>query len=169
MWQIAVALLLTQTVTIDGKVTPDRIPEYVVWRHTFHLLKMASVDRLPDALAMLTTWEKDFVLRESAKIEQHLLDCNTRKLQAREPLQKLEAEGKNPFAIMTHAQIKVVDEAMWAIELQCRWDILTTRDRVLVRLTPEAQTALRSFVDQRKEGISFTVPENGLARFRQPQ
>jgi hypothetical protein len=64
---------------------------------------------------------------------------------------------------------KRVDPDVWAIELECRRESLISRDKLLQMLSKQAAIQIRKFVDEVKLGSSFTVPKNGLDRFRQPE
>ena len=63
----------------------------------------------------------------------------------------------------------VLDARAREVTLDCRRQTLDVRDRVLDRLNPEAQAALRAFVESTKAGTSLTLTKKQLARFLEPE
>jgi hypothetical protein len=63
----------------------------------------------------------------------------------------------------------VINAKQQEIQLDCRWETLHARDRLLERLRPEGQTALIAFVEDTKGGARVTIPKRELAHYLQPQ
>jgi hypothetical protein len=154
-------------IEIDGKKNPERVPEYRVWAATFRTFA-GGVRMLPDRVREhVSTAEETMIFAEADHLQKVQADCVKRLVDAREPLAALERTGAGSKSRIAVA--KEVDTVMWEIELGCRWETLHARDRVLERLNPNGRAALLAFVESRKAGLSFTVPKNGMDRFRQPQ
>jgi hypothetical protein len=71
--------------------------------------------------------------------------------------------------LKTGEPIKAVDAKMHAITVECRWQTLHARDRILAGLNPEARVALIKYVDEAKQGMTAMVPKAGLVRYLEPQ
>jgi hypothetical protein len=67
------------------------------------------------------------------------------------------------------AKASVINARQAEIQLDCRWQTLQTRDRLLQDLRPEGQAALIAFVESLKAGTQVTVPRRELAHFQKPQ
>jgi hypothetical protein len=66
-------------------------------------------------------------------------------------------------------EARFINERTQEINLDCRWQTLRLRDRVLAGLGPLGQTALSQYVESTKAGMRVFVPRNELAFYRQPQ
>ncbi len=66
-------------------------------------------------------------------------------------------------------EARLINERTQAINLDCRWQTLRLRDRVLADLSPVGQAALTRYVEFTKAGIRVYVPKNELSFYRQPQ
>ena len=157
-----------ETIDIDGRKNPELVPEWVVWRRALQILRTLKRDELPNQIIKPATDADVTLIRgeaeRSALTEQ---TCNGRLLKAREPLQQLEQSGAPKDKRLATAG-KIATE-MWDIELECRWETIKARDRLLEKLTSDTSIGLRTFVETVKTGISVTISKSGLERFRQPQ
>ena len=55
------------------------------------------------------------------------------------------------------------------MQIECRWQTLHARDRVLERLSPEGRAAFIAYVESTKAGTKVTIAKRDLAHYRQPQ
>ena len=157
----------SEIVTIEGKKNPELVPQYAAWAATFRFLAVVEPEFPPPLNEHLTIAEQAMIRKESERLNAQQIECAKRGVALRTPLTKLETT--NPSKEEWLRLARKIDAQMWEVQLGCRWDVLHARDRVLEQLTPEAQMMLHALVEQRKAGLSFEVPRNGLDRFRQPQ
>ena len=66
-------------------------------------------------------------------------------------------------------KLEELDKEVRELSLECRWETLHARDRVLAGLSPDAQASLTAFVESTKTGTSLSIPKKDLARFREPE
>jgi hypothetical protein len=157
----------TEMVRIEGSKNPEQVPAYRAWALAFDIFAGGS-RLLPTSMVEVTSKnEAAAIFAEADAFKKRRDGCDKRLLAAREPLAQLEAT--KPTRKDWIALARKIDPVMWEIELACRWEILHARDRLVEKLTPETRLALETFVESQKAGTSFTVPKNGLDRFRQPQ
>lgn len=155
-------------VEIDGKKNPELVPDYAAWRHALRIIGTSTPDTLPSTIyRAATAAEKRLLIDEGLKLTHTLeSDCTARLLEAREPIAALERAG---VSWQNLDLAKNVDAAMWKIEQECRSETIKSRDLLRGELTAATVAALASFVEHMRGGMSFTVPKNGMERFRQPQ
>jgi hypothetical protein len=145
---------LSERLEIDGRKNPEMIPQWDAWQAMFEII--AKVSDLPtDVLEHLSKDEAALVLAAARENGQNFLACQQRVLKLMPTLQTEEA-----IHINTRTR---------AINLDCRWQTLRLRDRVLSALAPLGQAALSQYVEATKAGIRVFVPRNELAFYRQPQ
>lgn len=142
-------------VHIDGKKNPELIPEWSAWEDVFSTIAGGSKLLPTSVLTRVSPQEADTIVRESEASVKRTADCNARTLALR-PL-----VGKE--------KRRALDERMKQIRLECRWQNLYARDRVMAALNPEGRTAMNEFVDLIKTGTKITVARSELSFFRQPQ
>ena len=64
---------------------------------------------------------------------------------------------------------KAIEDRRRSIRLECRWQNLYARDRIMTALAPAGITAMNDFVALIRAGTRVTVAKSELAFFRQPQ
>ena len=72
-------------------------------------------------------------------------------------------------ALLTPRNVSAIDARVRQINLECRWETLHARDRVLAALNPDGRAALMAFVESTKVGTSLSIPRKDLARFLEPE
>jgi hypothetical protein len=145
---------LSERIEIDGRKNPDMIPQWDAWQAVFEII--AKVSDLPtDVLQHLSKQEAALVLSAARENSQNFVACQQRVLKLVSTLQTEEA--------------RFINDRTREINLDCRWQTLRLRDRVLAGLGPPGQTALSQYAEETKAGIRVYVPKNELAFYRQPQ
>lgn len=145
---------LSERIEIDGRKNPEMIPQWDAWQAMFEII--AKVSDLPtDVLEHLSKEEAALVLAAAKENGQNFVACQQRVLKLTPTLQTEEA--------------RFINDRTREINLDCRWQTLRLRDRLLAGLGPPGQTALSRYVEETKAGIRVFVPKNELAFYRQPQ
>lgn len=141
-------------VHIDGSKTPELIPEWSVWQAAFRNLLL--VGRLPTAVERhVSKEEAAMVLAAAREHGRNRAECEARALKLK-PLLQTE----------TAAEINRKTEAL---NLECRWQTLHLRDRVLDGLGPDGQAALAGWVDSTKATLQVSVPKRELDFYLKPK
>jgi hypothetical protein len=145
---------LSERLEIDGRKHPELIPQWDAWRSAFGII--AKVSDLPtDVLTHLSKEEAALVLQAARENGQNHLACEQRVLKL--------------LPTLTTEEARFINERTHEINLDCRWQTLRLRDRVLAGLGPLGQTALTQYVESTKAGMRVFVARNELAFYRQPQ
>lgn len=144
----------SEWVHIDGSKNPELIPEWSVWDSAFRIFVTAG--NLPTALLQMLTKEEAAAIKAAA--HQHgkfTADCEARGLKLGSLLGKESARG--------------INEKTRELNLDCRRQTLSLRDRSLEALRPEARVALTQWVDELKKGMRASVPKAEFDFYLQPK
>jgi hypothetical protein len=144
----------SEWVHIDGSKNPELIPQWDVWRIAFHNYVLVA-DLPTKVLRHLSNEEATLVMTAAKEDAKGLLGCQERMMRL-QPLLKTEEAYQ-------------INEKTKEINLDCRWQTLHRRDKLLESLTLEGRTALVNAVESIKAGMSVSVPRSELAFYRQPQ
>jgi hypothetical protein len=145
---------LSERIQIDGSKNPEMIPQWDAWQAAFQI--MEKVGDLPtDLLKQVSREEAASILDAARENAQNLRECEQRALKLVPTLKTEEA--------------RLINERTQALNLDCRWQTLRLRDRVLADLSPVGQVALTRYVEFTKAGIRVYVPKNELSFYRLPQ
>ena len=144
-----------ERIVIDGKKNPELIPQWEAWGFAFRAIN-GGTRQLPSNVHRLASKEERAeVLAEAAANESRERAC-------RERIEKLRPLlGKEPRDVVRAKQHE--------IELDCRWQTLRARDRLLHHLRPEVAAQLIAFVEDTKAGTTITMPKREFAFYRQPE
>jgi hypothetical protein len=142
-------------VQIDGSRHPEMIPEWSAWEDVFSTIAGGSKELPPGIRDRVTAQEAEQILRESEASVKRTGECNARILALR-PLVGKEKQ-------------KAIEDRRRSIRLECRWQNLYARDRIMAALAPAGITAMNDFVALVRAGTRVTVAKSELAFFRQPQ
>ena len=134
----------SEWVHIDGNKNPELIPEWCAWRTAFRRLGDGPTDPksgrrlIPSELQdVLSEEEAQLLLKEGDAEHQRFAECGKQVDKLRERLTK----GEQQEEIR-----KLNDE----IELECRWQTIYARDRVVTALNDASRLALRRWVERLK-------------------
>lgn len=168
LWPVfAVAICLSSTpaaqkpppseemVTIDGSKNPEMIPQWSAWEFAFRVIA-GGPKQLPSSVHHVVSDQEGARVMAAAEADQR------RDAACRERITKL-----RPLVLT--AKASDINARQAEIQLDCRWQTLQTRDRLLQDLRPEGQAALIAFVESLKAGTQVTVPRRELAHFQKPQ
>lgn len=145
---------IAERIQIDGSKNPEMIPQWDAWQAAFQI--MEKVGDLPtDLLKQVSREEAASILDAARENAQNMRACEQRALKLVPTLKTEEA--------------RLINERTQALNLDCRWQTLRLRDRVLADLSPVGQAALARYVEFTKAGIRVYVPKNELSFYRQPQ
>jgi hypothetical protein len=145
-------------IVIDGRETPEAIPDHWAWREAFYFLEMVKRRDLKSAIAQLTLTEPELVVVFAAAQGQAGRDADcARRIEAHR--ETLTAQGADAAAIAQAFADDTID---------CRMRDLDIRDRVLKALSPEAQASLQAWVDAHRRSIRVTVPASEIELFKRP-
>ena len=145
----------SEMVEIDGAKNPEMIPQWSAWEFAFRVFAGGS-KVLPSPLREAVSKEESAVIvGEAVENQKREAACKERLLALRPLLQTADNAEIN----RRHAEIQI----------DCRWQTLHARDRLLERLKPEGRTALIEFVESTKAGTRVTIAKHELAHYQQPQ
>lgn len=142
-------------VTIDGSKNPELIPEWSAWEFAFRVIA-GGPKQLPSSVLLVVSKEEGQRVMAAAESDQR------RDAACRERMSKLRP-------LLLTAKPSVINAKQEEIQLDCRWQTLQRRDRLLEGLRPEGQAALIAFVESLKAGTQVTVSRRELAHFHKPQ
>jgi hypothetical protein len=144
----------SEWVHIDGAKNPELIPEWSVWKHAFMVFGVAS--ELPtDVMKHLSKEEAAAVRAAAAQHRKDTSACEQRGLKLR-PMLETEA-------------VDAVNRKTEELNLECRWQTLRLRDRLLEALRSDGQVALRQWVEAAKADIRVSVPKKELDFYLKPK
>ena len=142
-------------VFIDGARNPELIPEWSAWEDVFSTIG-GGLKLLPTTVQQLVTQEEaGMILLESQASLKRTTDCNARLIALKSALAK--------------ERVSVQIQRSKEIRLECRWQNLYARDRVMAALNPAGRAALQDFADLMKVGTTFTIARSEISFFRLPQ
>jgi hypothetical protein len=142
-------------VHVDGAKSPELIPQWSVWGYVFRVIS-GGPRELPSAVYRLVSKEESaLVMKEADAVQKIDATCQARVAKTAQLL------GRDTLA--------TVDAKVREISVECRWQTLHARDRVLSALNPAAATALMAFAESTKAGTSISLPRKDLARFLEPE
>jgi hypothetical protein len=145
----------SEMVHIDGAKNPELIPQWNIWGFAFRVIAGGPKAIPSVVLIHLTKDEADLLHREAEADQRNDEACQERVLRL--------------VPLLSTPEAKTVNEKTREINLDCRWQTLRARDRVLQSMTAEAQAALTNWVESNKTGMRVSVPKSELDFFRQPQ
>ena len=133
---------------------PELIPQWSAWGFAFRVFA-GGPRMLPSSVfPHVTEAEQALIMREA--------DACRR-------LMHLPGASPEDSRQSRQEKLEELDKEVRELSLDCRWETLHARDRVLAGLSPDAQAALTAFVESTKAGTSFSIPKKDLARFREPE
>ncbi len=140
---------------IDGSKNPELIPQWSAWGYAFRIFAGGPRQLPTSLLEHVSKAEEAFVLAQADLVQRAEAECQQRlvRIVGRRGVEKLET----------------IDRQVRELSIDCRWQTLHARDRLLAGLNPDAQVALIAFVESTKAGTSLTIPRTQLARFREPE
>jgi hypothetical protein len=144
----------SEWVHIDGGKNPELIPEWSVWDTAFRMF--VTVGNLPTAVLQMLTTEEAAAIRSAAN--QH------GKITA-----ECEARGLKLVPLLGKETARVINEKTQALNLDCRRQTLSLRDRSLESLRADARVALTRWVEDLKKGMRASVPKAELDFYLQPK
>ncbi len=144
-----------EIVQIDGSKNPELIPQWSAWGYAFRIFSGGPRQLPTSVLGHVTPGEQMLIMKEADAAQQVETQCLAKHRKI------LEARGSKSTADL--------DKDVRALNLECRWATLHTRDRILTGISAEAQTALIAFVESTKAGTSLAIPKKALPRFMEPE
>lgn len=146
-------------IEISGEKTPEQLPEYLVWKVGLRALAAIKKQNIGSALEELGLSEADgeVVFGEGRAQQQRDKECFERQERLTTMLRAAEAKPE-----------RIASETR-AIVIECRWATLEAKDRMLAALSPDAQTAVVTWVLNQRRQINVSVHRADLEFFRQPR
>lgn len=153
------AVVDSAVIEISGEKTPEQLPEYLVWKIGLRALAAIKKQNIAPALEELGVSEADgdVVFAEGRAQQQRDKECFERQERLTTMLRAAGAK-----------QERIASETR-AIVIECRWATLDAKERMLAALSPDAQTAVVTWVLNQRRGINVSVHRADLEFFRQPR
>jgi hypothetical protein len=146
-------------VEISGEKTPEQLPDYLVWKiglRALAAIKKQNIEPALDELG-LSPPDDDLVFAEGRAQQERDKHCFERQERVTTMLRAVDAKAER------------IDAETRAIVLECRWATLDAKDRMLAALSPDAQTAVVTWVLNQRRQINVSVHRADLEFFRQPR
>ena len=135
-----------ELVIIDGSRNPEMIPQWHAWGFAFRAISGGPRELPTSVLLLVSKEEEKLVMRESDAVQKSDAVCAERLI-------------KTYGLLKTGEPAKSVDAKMHAITVECRWQTLHARDRILEglmiaieKLTPEQQRFRDAWLGSRVGG-----------------
>ena len=144
-----------EIIVIDGSKNPEQIPQWHAWGFAFRVISGGPRELPTSVLLLVSKEEEKLVMKEADAVQKSDAACAERLIRTYGLIKKGES-------------VRSVDAKMHAITVECRWQTLHARDRLLEGLNPEARIALIKFVEDGKQGMEIKVQKNSLARYFEP-
>jgi hypothetical protein len=142
-------------IEIDGAKNPEMIPQWSAWEFAFRVIAGGS-RMLPSTVHHAVSKEEAaIIVGEAVESRKRDAACQGRMLK----LQPL----------LLTAKASEINRRQAEIQIDCRWQTLQARDRLLEQLSPEGRLALIDFVESTKAGTRVTIAKRELAHYQQPQ
>jgi hypothetical protein len=147
-----------EIITIDGAKNPELIPNWAAWLESFRFMSLPAKPEvpIPSTIYAVTSPEQRALVRKEA------LFVIAQETELGQRVLKLQ-EG------LTAENLADRTEQVNALELKRRQAALDARDRLLVALPPEAQAALREFVERTRRGYQVRTLKSKLQQFMLPE
>jgi hypothetical protein len=142
-------------VEIDGAKNPEMIPQWSAWGFAFRVIA-GGPNMLPPAL------QQGLSKEEAAIVVGEALENQKRDAACQERLREIEPS-------LPGGKAAAIDRRQAEMQIECRWQTLHARDRLLERLSPEGRAVLIAYVESTKAGTTVTISSRELAHYRQPQ
>lgn len=143
-------------IEIDGSKNPEMIPQWVVWQYAFRVIDGGPRELPTNVYRVASAQERELILAEAAVDVRRDKAC----------IQRIEREIR---PLLGKEKVDIIKARQQEIHVECRWQTLHARDRLLERLRPEVQTELIRFVEDTKAGRRLSMPVEELPYYRQPQ
>lgn len=146
-------------IEISGEKTPEQLPEYLVWKIGLRALAAIKKQNIGPALEELGLSEADgeVVFAEGRAQQERDKECFERQERLTAMLKAAQAKPE-----------RIASETR-AIVIECRWATLDAKERMLATLSPDAQTAVVTWVLNQRRQINVSVHRADLEFFRQPR
>jgi hypothetical protein len=144
-------------VTITGKDTPEKIPQWAAWETAFLSIQSASTQPRSSGISRFNLPDADRTT---------LVDLATALHEQRARFERRIDQLRPLIGRVPDAQLN--DQQM-ALQLEWRQAVLDARDRLLEAITPASATTLIAWVDELKANTVVMVPKNELAHYYKPQ
>jgi hypothetical protein len=140
----------SEMVHIDGRKNPEMIPEWAAWEFAFRVIAGGSRQLPTDVHRHVSKDDAALIVAEAVENQKRDKACQDRMVRLYARLQTESADKTRE------------------IQIECRWQTLYARDRVLAALQPEGQAALAQWVESTKETTQVTVAKRELAHYQRP-
>jgi hypothetical protein len=146
-------------IEISGEKTPEKLPEYLVWKVGLRALAAIKKQNIEPALEELglSPADGELVFAEGRAQQERDKECFERQERL---TTMLKAAGAKPERIALETR---------AIVIECRWATLDAKERMLAALGPEAQLSVLNWVLNQRRQISVSVHRADLEFFRLPR
>jgi hypothetical protein len=144
-----------EIVHVDGAKSPELIPQWSVWGYVFRVISGGPRQLPTSVFLVVSKTEEALVIKEADAVQKIDAGCQVRAAKA--------------AALLGTETMASVDAKVREISVECRWETLRARDRVLAAINPEAAAALVAFAESTKAGTSISLPRKDLARFLEPE
>lgn len=149
-----------QLIEISGRVSPELIPDYLVWEQLFRILVRQSLQPLPDAgspLLNLSIAERQRVWAEAEASVAREAACEARML---DEFDALRVSGASQADIVKGTRDVVIG---------CRLATLDAVDAMMEALSETARFSLSAWAVDHRAGMTVVLLARDLAFFRQPR
>jgi hypothetical protein len=144
---------------IEGKDTPEAIPQHWYWRHVF--LKLSSIKKLDNGQPWL-----DRIGLSSADLAQVLKVANAQEQRDNDCLKGI--TDKQDELKQHHAKPDAINQVYYDQTLECRYRDLAARDALLEQLTPEGRERLVAWAEETRRSMTVHIRADEFDHFKKP-
>jgi hypothetical protein len=144
-------------IEIDGAQHPELLPEYLIWTQGFSRLAAIKRDDMTIALdtLQLAPRDADLAFAEAAKQDERDRRCSDQTRRIMEATRTAKPEK--------------IEAAVRPAILECRWEVLAAKDRLLDAMSPEGRATLVNWMLDARKGMKAYIPKSDLEFFKQPK
>ena len=146
-------------IVISGATEPEKLPEYLVWRNAFDILANAvQADRkiVLDSLK-LTSSDREATHKEATAEAVREQECRVKQERVFQQAKK------------ANLPLEKSTEQISFVVLECRYQVLDAKERLLAGLSLEGRAELERWVLERRRGMKVFVQKHELEFFRKPR
>ena len=144
-------------IEIDGATHPELLPEYLIWTHGFS--RLAAIKRQNITVALdtleLAPRDADLAFAEAAKQDERDRRCSD--------------QTRRIMEATRNAKPEKIEAAVRPAILECRWEVLGAKDRLLDAMSPEGRATLVNWMLDARKGMKAYIPKSDLEFFKQPK
>ena len=145
-------------IMIDGRKTPEQIPEYLTWQTGFNTIGFLRTKNVTDGPMTF--------LQKLSSADRNLLFAEVERHRARS--EQCQRRGESLVEKIKDDLVKLEKE-MKANTLECRTRLLDSKDRMLSRMSADGALTLTGWMIDERRKVQSIMPKSELEFYRLPR